>query len=336
MILSTSENLKNFVYDFAKPEGRMVGTPGHDTAKKFIVDKMTSIGLAPYATESFELPYSVSNFDFVNIIGVVKSNFPDSAPMLIGAHYDSVIEGCCADDNAAAVAIALAVGESFVLIQDELQRDVSIAIFDAEEPPYFCSSKMGSENFYENQMDDRGVHSALILDLVGHDVTIPIDNSEWLKSLFFITGAESSPEWSDVFKATGFPTDLRLVNTLNTYVGDMSDHGIFRRNGIPYLFFSCGRWEHYHQYSDIPEKLNYDKMQKLLMYIVKISNTILVSNFTPNITDAENSIQLEIDSIHQAFSPETSTILKYIIGKDTIKSRTDIDEFVFSLLSVGL
>jgi hypothetical protein len=30
----------------------------------------------------------------------------------------------------------------------------------------------------------------------------------------------------------------------------MSDHGIFRENGVPYLFLSCGRWPHYHRDTD--------------------------------------------------------------------------------------
>ena len=41
----------------------------------------------------------------------------------------------------------------------------------------------------------------------------------------------------------------------------MGDHGVFRRNDVPYLFFSCGRWEHYHQPSDTPDRLNYEKME---------------------------------------------------------------------------
>ena len=50
---------------------------------------------------------------------------------------------------------------------------------------------------------------------------------------------------------------MKLIATLNEYVGDVSDHGIFRRNGVPYLFLSCGHWEHYHQPTDTPDRLNY-------------------------------------------------------------------------------
>lgn len=53
---------------------------------------------------------------------------------------------------------------------------------------------------------------------------------------------------------------------MNEYVGDLSDHCIFRANGVPYLFLSCGRWRHYHAQTDTPEKLNYRKMARLTRY----------------------------------------------------------------------
>lgn len=47
---------------------------------------------------------------------------------------------------------------------------------------------------------------------------------------------------------------------LNRYAGDVSDHHVFRLHRVPYLFLSCGRWPHYHEPSDTPEKLAYPKM----------------------------------------------------------------------------
>ena len=45
----------------------------------------------------------------------------------------------------------------------------------------------------------------------------------------------------EVLEAAGVSKGLKLVPTLNRYVGDMSDHGIFRQHGVPYFFLSCGR-----------------------------------------------------------------------------------------------
>ena len=124
---------------------------------------------------------------------------------------------------------------------------------------------MGSNRFYEDQLDDRGVHFALISDLVGHDVDLPldlpgdlpagVDLAGELRPLTFGTGAESHPDLPDILTGIAIPECMKLIATLNEYVGDMSDHSIFRRNGVPYLFLSCGHWEHYHQPTDTPDRL---------------------------------------------------------------------------------
>jgi hypothetical protein len=352
--IRTADLLRQDTYELALPAGRLVGSNGHVDAMNWVQGRMHDIALTPYKGDSFLLPYSYDNVDFVNIVGVVKSQFPLRAPLLIGAHYDSVIASHCADDNAAAVVIALAVGEYFAKHRETLERDIVIAIFDAEEPPYFYSPSMGSERFYEDQMDRRTVHSALIMDLVGHDITIPKDiiPEKWLKfipfsgkkenfslpmikDVMFMTGAESAPEMQHIVSCTKNVSGLRVINTLNSYVGDMSDHGIFRTNGKPFLFFSCGRWQHYHQSSDTPDKLNYKKMENILRYLLKLSVEISKVKFiagTPRITD---TAKLEADSLKKAFSPLTPIILKSI-GLDKLETRDDLDYIASLLMSTGL
>ena len=193
-------------------------------------------------------------------------------PILLGAHYDSVIDAPCADDNAAAVAITLAMVER--LRAAPPARDVIVAFFDAEEPPYFLSQAMGSIRFVLGQMDARGVGFALIQDLTGHEVSVPFLPSALagallpkLKNLLFMTGAESHPALPGLVQGCIPVQNLSLIATLNENVGDMSDHHIFRTLGLPYLFFSCGRWEHYHLRSDTPEKLAYEKMAHIAVFL---------------------------------------------------------------------
>ena len=72
--------------------------------------------------------------------------------------------------------------------------------------------------------------------------------------LTFATGAESHPDLPELLTGITIPERMKLIATLNEYVGDMSDHGVFRRNGVPYLFLSCGHWEHYHRPTDTPDR----------------------------------------------------------------------------------
>jgi acetylornithine deacetylase/succinyl-diaminopimelate desuccinylase-like protein len=149
----------------------MVGSPGHQKACQYLAGRLEEIGCVPFAGDSFELPYQSRGVSFCNLAGVIPGRKRRLAPLLVGAHYDSVIAAPCADDNAAAVAIALAVG-AWAAEQGGLDRDLIVAIFDAEEPPYFHTPSMGSERFWHDQREGRSIHAAIIMDLVGHDVSI--------------------------------------------------------------------------------------------------------------------------------------------------------------------
>ncbi len=248
----TITRLRKDVESLALTEGRAVGSDGHAKAKDYLIGRLTELGLTPYG-HSFKLPYE--NAGLSNIIGVAPGTDSEAAPMLIAAHHDTVHGTPGADDNAAAVAIALEVAAR--LKETPAERSVIIALFDAEEPPYFHSEEMGSTWFYNNQLRDP-IHAAIVLDLVGHATPVP-----GIEDLMVITGMESDPGLEGVVASLGDPEGLQLVTVLNHYAGDMSDHHVFRLNQVPYLFLTCGRWPHYHRTTDTPEKLDYDKMARI-------------------------------------------------------------------------
>ncbi|MDC0305647.1 M28 family peptidase, partial [Akkermansiaceae bacterium] len=265
------------------------------------------------------------------------------SPVLIGAHYDSVIDAPCADDNGASVAISLAA--AYAIAQSGgLERDLLVAIFDAEEPPYFQSECMGSIRFYEDQTDERGIHFAVISDLVGHDITFPkavtkrLPAAKLLTSPFaaltFMTGAESHPELPKVLENIDTPKGMKLIATLNEYVGDMSDHGIFRLNDIPYVFLSCGRWEHYHQPSDTPEKLNYQKMGAITEYCIRVCRAAAQTSFSETEMSVD-SLSFEMKTWRTALGLMRRPLAK-LLGISNFNNRQNIDKVAMELLNLGL
>jgi hypothetical protein len=259
------ERLRKDVALLARPDGRMVGTEGHERARRKLLKRIRELGLEPYAGGGFVLPYVVDELRFQNIVGRIPGSDPSLPPVLLAAHYDTAGAYAGADDNAAAMAVLLASVEA--LRAKTLDRDVLIAFFDAEEPPHFLSPRMGSVYFYRQQRV-APIHCALVLDLVGHDVPIP-----GFEDLLFITGMESDPGMPAVLEAVD-PGSPRILPTLNNYVGDMSDHHVFRVNQRPYLFLTCARWAHYHRQSDTPEKLNYEKMAGIQGFLVELTSAI--------------------------------------------------------------
>ena len=335
--------LENDVRSLCLPEGRMVGTPGHATAEAWVARRLAEIGCQPYHGDSFALPYHVHGQDFTNFAGIIPGANRDLAPVLIGAHYDSVIEAPCADDNGSAVAITLAVGEA-VAQSGGLERDLLVVIFDAEEPPYYLGRAMGSNRFYEDQLDDRGVHFALISDLVGHDVDLPldfagdlpsgIDIAGALRPLTFATGAESHPDLPNLLTEVVIPERMKLIATLNEYVGDMSDHGVFRRNGVPYLFLSCGHWEHYHRPTDTPDRLNYCKMAAIKEYAEAVCRAAAGSEL-PEVSEAVDPIAFEASTWNNALGPLAMPFAS-LLGIENFETRKNVGIAAQTLQRFGL
>jgi hypothetical protein len=242
--------------------GRMISTPGHIAARTYLVEQLgTTDGVEP-SGESFVLAYGDQNMGLANIIARIPGPNPEREPVVLGAHYDTCGPLPGADDNAAAVAILLELAPRIFAAQ--LERPVVLAFFDGEEPPCFLTENMGSTHWYTHQREE-AVHCAVVLDLMGHDVAIP-----GLEDLVFVTGMETDPGLAVVLANAKEVEGVRLIPTLNRYIGDMSDHHAFRADERPYLFFSCGRWAHYHAPTDTPEKLNYEKMAAFADFLLQI------------------------------------------------------------------
>lgn len=342
------------------PHGRMVGSDGHEEARIHLKRRLKEIGCRPYIGRSLELPYKYKNKACCNLVGRFPGANRRLAPILIGAHYDSVIPFPCADDNAAAVAIALQAGK-MLAEQGGLERDVVIAIFDAEEPPYFLSDGMGSQRFYEDHvLGQREIHAAIIMDLVGHDISVPghllshlplvgkaaalipgLANTDisipMLSQLLFVTGSESHEEMAVALESIGQPSGLKIVPTLNRYIGDMSDHGVFRRNGVPYFFLSCAQWAHYHAPTDTPDRLNYSKMSHITRYVVELAKSIDSFEMAGRKRKerTHDTIELEIAFLRRSLGILYKPVMKWM-KLQGVSNRKEMDSFVHQLLYSGL
>lgn len=341
-------------------DGRKVGTPGHERARQHLLKRLAEIGCLPFSGTSMELLYRHRKEDFCNLIGRIPGKDSRLPPLLIGAHYDSVIPFPCADDNAAAVAIALQAGR-MIRESGGLRRDVIIAIFDAEEPPYFLGDAMGSQRFYEDHVQGRTtIHAAVVMDLVGHDISVPgemlgsIPGMGLLKSLLpsfsrkdisvphlssglFVTGSESHAELPAALRSIGQPAGLKVIATQNEYIGDVSDHGVFRRNGVPYWFLSCGQWSHYHTPTDTPDRLNYDKMAAITRYLVQMVESLDERELAGErkTEQVHETIELEAEFLRAALGLLHGPVMRWA-GLREVKTRADMDQFARALLGLGL
>ena len=356
--MNPGDRIESDVRAIALPRGRRVGQPGHDVAREYLRGRLEEIGLEPFWGDSFELPFerphplTGTRTEFTNLIGVVPGSKRDLPPVLVGAHYDSVIDAPCADDNATSVAVALAAAESFVA--EPLERRVVIALFDSEEPPYFHEpGTMGSTRFYEDHCEGVSFACALIMDLISHDVelgfvqagSLPQEAEDRIRKLLFVTGAESGPHLSPAVEtAAARVGELNVVPTLNSYVGDMSDQRAFRLGGEPYLFLSCGQGRYYHHELDsltTPGWINFEKTRRVHELVVELLREVdsrpddgdgPESGATPGpkLPDPIDTTEFEIRRLEAAFGPLLPAILRQV-GLTELRTREDIDRIAAAL-----
>ena len=320
MLFMNQDRLMADVLALTADGGRNVGSPGHQRARDFIVTRLAELGASQYSGDSFLQPYGPKASRFANIIATIPGADSAKAPILLGAHFDTCGDIPGADDNAAAVAILLGVAES--IQKTVCDRSVVLAFFDAEEPPYFQTSMMGSIRFYEDQRTGP-VHAAIILDLVGHDVPV-----EGLEDLLFITGTESDPGLEMAVRHSEPESGVRTVPTLNSYVGDLSDHHIFRENERPYLLLTCGRWEHYHMPTDTPDKLSIGKIEAVANYVVTLTESLCKSSLDGPFLGNE-TLRTEIYFLDKNIQPTLRDLGIYL----PLSTRSDVDRLVSLLMS---
>ena len=127
---------------------------------------------------------------------------------------------------------------------------------------------------------------------------------------------------------------MKLIATLNEYVGDMSDHGIFRRNGVPYLFLSCGHWEHYHRPTDTPDRLNYRKMAAIKEYAEAVCRAAAGSEL-PEFPEAVDPIAFEASTWNNALGP-LALPLASLLGVEDFETRESVGIAAQTLQRFGL
>jgi len=258
-------------------EGRETGTEGERIASEFIAQRFEQLGLKPiFDGEYFQYfkktiksnPHAMepSPGDPV-IIGRNVGGFKDNGSehtIIIGAHYDHLGyggEGSLhtggpaihngADDNASGVATMMALAQYFS--EKDMDNNYLFLAFSGEEKGLW-----GSNFFVDNSpLEVEDINFMINLDMVGR-------LNEEKKLAVYGTG--TSPVWNDVLKSIKSEFSFTMSES---GVGP-SDHTSFYLEDIPVLMFFTGQHEDYHRPSDDFEKLNFEGMESLFVYLCSL------------------------------------------------------------------
>ena len=242
--------------------GRLTGTPGSRLAQAYITRRFQELGLKPFGA-SYAMPFAFVDTrrdvqtDYpsaLNLVGHIPGSSNPEMIMVVSAHYDhlGVQKGRAflgADDNASGVAAMLAVAAHFK--QHPPRHTIVFAAFDGEElglrgakafveaPPFPIKQVALNLNFDMVSRNDKneiyaagGRHTPALKALV--------EKAAAGSSLKVINGHDSRP--------AGSPSDYDWTAS--------SDHHMFHKAGIAFLYFGVEDHADYHKPGDTFEKVD--------------------------------------------------------------------------------
>ena len=257
-------------------------------AAKYLRDELLAMGYAAVNETFVERGSRVPNLE------VILDGTDDSLPCLvIGAHYDSFQGTPGADDNASGVAALLELARALKApAAAQPLRSVRFVCFVNEEPPSFQTPDMGSW-VYAKDLKARNiaVHAMVSIESIGYYRTEPGTQQYPLKILSrfypstgdfiaFVGDLSSRPlvrrSISSFRSAVAFPSEGVALPANIPGVG-WSDHWSFWQEGWPAIMVTGTapfRNPNYHQATDTPDTLDYDRMSRVVTGLESVVRTL--------------------------------------------------------------
>ncbi|MGH7163270.1 MAG: M28 family metallopeptidase, partial [Planctomycetota bacterium] len=258
------EKLEAHVRTLASPEYGGRRGEGARKAEEYVDRALREAGLKTRVQEFKTAEGEVCR----NVIALLASGErPTREHVIVSAHYDhlgrwggTLFPG--AADNAAGVAAMLEIAR---LLKPPLQRDVLFISFDQEEVGLVGSTLYVSSP--ERPLEECAAF--LTFDILGRDL------ADATKGTLFCLGLERSDTLFAAIGAVGPPEGLELAYVGADVIGTRSDYGPFRDKKVPFVFFSAGEFRDYHQPTDTPGRLNFDKLHKETQAILAATRAVI-------------------------------------------------------------
>lgn len=249
-----------------------------DKAANYIRTQWEAMGLVVE-----DQPFEVAGQTYRNVItrfeGAKRSGL---GKIIIGAHYDSAHRLPGADDNASGTAGLIEIAR--FLKDKNLSRDIELVAYTLEEPPSFGTRNMGSFIHAQHQnKTDAKIDLMLSLEMIGYfsdepgsqDFPLPLLNLFYPNKGNFIGVVDrlSSRRAAQVKRAMRQATDLPIhsINGPEALQGiNYSDHLNYWHFGYDAVMVtdtSFYRNKAYHKKTDTADRLDYEKMAKVVMAV---------------------------------------------------------------------
>jgi hypothetical protein len=282
--------LRAHVYRLASPEFLGRRGPGGARTSRLLAAAFQRLGLKPAFNDSYyqQIPSllnegtSKASFLGRNVGAVLPGSDPKLKDewLLLSAHYDHLGKRGSvlypgADDNATGVAMLLEVAEYFALSKQKPRRTLVFVSFDQEE-----AGLLGSTYFAAHSpLAFRKLKAFLTADMLGRSMANVMDE------YVFVLGSEHSSHLRNLVEKVQPPKGLTIGRLGADLIGTRSDYGPFRDRKVPFLFFSSGQHPDYHSPRDVPERIDYRKLQRASEYIRDLTLRLANDDAAPSWND---------------------------------------------------
>jgi hypothetical protein len=233
-------------------------------------------------------PYKARGKEVANLWVEIPGVSEPGKVVVIGAHYDTVPGTPGANDNGSGVAALLALARRFaVKNKTPPAKTLRFVAFVNEEPPYFHTEEMGSLVYARRCRERREqVEAMLALETMGYFSDEPGSQQyPFPFSLFYpdrgnfiaVVGNTSSRALvrrvvRQFRERARFPSEGAAVPGFITGVG-WSDHWSFWQVGYKAAMITDTapfRFAHYHEATDTPDKLDYERLARVVEGLVHV------------------------------------------------------------------
>jgi hypothetical protein len=203
-----------------------------------------------------------------NVIGIIEGTDKKSEAVVVVAHYDHLGEErgkiyFGADDNASGTAAVIEIAEAFACAARDGFRPRRTVIFlavSAEELGLY-----GSKYYSQNPVISLdSTYACVNIDMIGRAETKLENYPDYISGYAYV-----SRDILEVAREcdTLMAPDLEDRIEFRAGLRGGSDHYYFAKHGIPSLFYFEGFHRDYHQPTDTPDKILYERMEKIVRAI---------------------------------------------------------------------
>ncbi len=269
-----SERLEDHLRSLIGPRDPYLHAGKHSLCQQYIRTELSKWGKV--TSQSFSAQGSQSSQKYYNWQISLPGTRPELAPILVGAHYDTVPGSPGADDNASGVAVLLAIAE--LLAAKPPRRPVYLVAFDLEE-----YGLVGSTTCAQSwKAQQQPIHLMLSLEMLGYFTAKPNSQAYPLNALSRIYPSTGSfialiGNGPTLLKMIALQNHLKRAKAPCQWLPVLnkgrqlpetrrSDHAPFWDADYPAIMVTDTanlRNPHYHAASDRIETLNVDMMAKI-------------------------------------------------------------------------